>query len=64
MPLFSSQSRWLSAAIAAMGVGVAFHAANAVFGLGGHDLDSFITTWVYLAVELIAVAVCAARVRK
>jgi two-component system cell cycle response regulator len=62
MSSFSSQSRWLSAAFAAMGIGVAFHAAHAVLGLGGHGLDSFSKDWVYSAVELIAVAVCAARV--
>jgi two-component system cell cycle response regulator len=58
----SSHSRYLSAAFVAMGIGVALHAAHALFGVGGHGLDSFIETWVYFAVELIAVAVCAARV--
>lgn len=45
-----------------MVIGVAFHAAHAVLGLGGHALDSVTKDWVYTAVELIAVAVCAARV--
>ncbi len=45
-----------------MGAGVGLHAAHALFGLGGHGLDSFFATWVYTAVELIAVAVCAVRV--
>ncbi|MEA2145384.1 MAG: hypothetical protein QOG59_971 [Solirubrobacteraceae bacterium] len=62
MPGVSSHSRCLSAAIAAMGIGVGFHAAHALFGLGGHGLDSFVENWVYTAVELVAVSVCAARV--
>jgi two-component system, cell cycle response regulator len=62
MPLVSLKSRWLSGAVAAMGIGVGFHAAHALFGLGGHQLDAVAGTWVYTAVELIAVAVCAARV--
>jgi two-component system cell cycle response regulator len=45
-----------------MVIGVAFHAAHAVLGLGGHALDSFTKEWVYTAIELLAVAVCAARV--
>jgi two-component system, cell cycle response regulator len=61
MRLFSTKSRWLSAAFAAMVIGVAFHAAHALLGLGGHALDSFTSNWVYTAVELIAVAACAAR---
>ena len=61
MRLFSSKSRWLSAAFTAMVIGVGFHAAHALFGLGGHALDSFAKNWVYTAVELIAVAACAAR---
>ena len=62
MALFSSKSRWVAAAFAAMGIGVAFHAAHALLGFGGHGLDSFTNNWLYTAVELIAVAVCAARV--
>jgi two-component system cell cycle response regulator len=62
MTLFSSKSRWLAAAFVAMGIGVAFHAAHALLGFGGHGLESFTKNWVYTAVELIAVAVCAARV--
>jgi two-component system cell cycle response regulator len=52
----------LSAAFATIAIGIAFHAAHAMFGLGGRGLDSFIEKWVYFAVELIAVTVCAARV--
>jgi two-component system cell cycle response regulator len=62
MRLFDSKSRLLSVAVGAMGVGVAFDAAHALFGLGGHGLDSFTQDGVYTAVELVAVAVCAARV--
>ena len=45
-----------------MATGVAFHAGHAILGFGGHELDPFIDKWVYTAVELIAVVVCAARV--
>jgi two-component system cell cycle response regulator len=45
-----------------MAIGVAFHAAHALFGLGGHGLDSFTKDWLYTGIELIAVAVCASRV--
>ena len=45
-----------------MGVGVAFDAAHASFGLGGHGLDALTKDGIYTAVELIAVAVCAARI--
>lgn len=41
---------------------MAFHAAHALLGFGGHGLDSFTNKWLYTAVELIAVAVCTARV--
>jgi two-component system, cell cycle response regulator len=61
MSLFSSKSRCLAAAFGVIGIGVAFHAAHALFGLGGHGLDAFSENWVYTAIELIAVAVCAAR---
>jgi two-component system cell cycle response regulator len=64
MSSFFPRSRWLSAAFAAMAIGVAVHAGHAVLGVGGHGIDSFIEQWVYLAVELIAVAVCAGRVLK
>ena len=62
MPIFSSKSHWLSAAFLAMAIAVGFLGAHAVLGLGGHGIDSFADKWVYTAVELIAVAVCAARV--
>ena len=43
-------------------LGVAFEALQAVFGFGGPGLNRFADRWIYTAVELIAVAVCAARV--
>jgi hypothetical protein len=64
MRLSSSHSRYLSAAFAAMAIGVAFHAAHAPLGLGGHGVDSFTKAWVYTGIELIAVAVCASRVMR
>lgn len=47
-----------------MAIGVAFHAGHAVFGLGGHALDSFTNNWVYTGIEVIAVVVCASRVMR
>jgi diguanylate cyclase (GGDEF)-like protein len=45
-----------------MALGVGFHGLHALFGLGGHGFDEFAKDWVYTAVEVIAVAVCAVRV--
>ena len=61
MSRFSSKSRILLIAVAAMGLGVVWHAGHALVGLGGHGLDAFTKNWVYTAVEMIAVALCAAR---
>jgi two-component system cell cycle response regulator len=61
MPLFSSKSHWLSAAFLAMAIAVGFLGAHAVLGVGGHSIDALADTWLYTAVELIAVTVCAAR---
>ena len=47
-----------------MAIGVAIHAGHALFGVGGPRMDPFFGTWAYFAVELVAVAVCAARVLK
>ncbi len=58
----ASTPRLLSAAATVMGLGVAFEASHALFGLGGHSLDGFAGKWVYTGVELIAVLVCATRV--
>jgi two-component system, cell cycle response regulator len=44
-----------------MGMAVVFHAAHAVFGVGGGSLDNFVKDDVYTAIELVAVGVCAAR---
>ncbi len=52
----------LSAAVAAMVVGVMFESLQATIGFGGHGLNTVADTYVYTAVELLAVAVCAARV--
>ncbi len=61
MSPFESRSRLLAAAFAAMALGVAFHALHAVFGFWGPSLDGLAKDWVYTAVELVAVGVCAAR---
>ena len=52
----------LAVAIIAMAVGVGFECAQAATGLGGHALETVADDWVYTTVELVAVAVCAARV--
>jgi diguanylate cyclase (GGDEF)-like protein len=62
MRLLDSKPRLILVAFGAMGVGVAFEAAHALLGVGGHGLDAFTNNGVYTAVELIAVALCAARV--
>jgi two-component system, cell cycle response regulator len=62
MPGLKSKPWLLLVAVAAMGAGVAFQAAHALFGVGGRGWDSFTKDGVYTAVELIAVGVCAARV--
>jgi two-component system, cell cycle response regulator len=62
MPLLDAKSRLLLVAFGAMGVGVAFQAAHALLVVGGHGLDAFTNNGVYTAVEVLAVAVCAARV--
>lgn len=51
----------LLVAAAAMAAGVGFEALQALTGVGGHALDAFADKSVYTGVELIAVAVCAAR---
>jgi two-component system, cell cycle response regulator len=45
-----------------MALGVGFEALQAASGLGGHPLEVVADNYVYTAVELIAVALCAARV--
>jgi len=58
----ASKASLLRVAIAALALGVAAHATHALVGVGGHRLDDFIENGVYTGVELLAVAVCAARV--
>ncbi len=41
---------------------VAFHGARALLGFGGPELRWFCERWVYTAAEVVAVAVCIARV--
>jgi two-component system cell cycle response regulator len=41
---------------------VAFHAAHALLRFGGPGLTEFCNTWVYTAAEVMAVAICAARI--
>jgi two-component system cell cycle response regulator len=62
MRLSNFRPRLWSIAVAAMGIGIAFHASHALFGLGGHGADAFAKDGVYTAVELVAVAMCATRV--
>jgi diguanylate cyclase (GGDEF)-like protein len=45
-----------------MWLAVAFHAAHALFGFGGAGMEAFAKNWVYTAAEVLAVAICAARV--
>jgi two-component system, cell cycle response regulator len=52
----------LLGAFAAIGLGVLFELLRGVSGVGGPGLDSLTTNWVYMAVEFVAIGVCAARV--
>jgi diguanylate cyclase (GGDEF)-like protein len=52
----------LSLAFAAMWLAVAFHAEHALLGFGGAGMEAFAKNWVYTAAEILAVAICAARV--
>ena len=49
-------------AFSALSLGIAFELLRGVTGLGGRSLDSLTNNWVYMAVELLAIGVCAARV--
>jgi diguanylate cyclase (GGDEF)-like protein len=51
----------LSLAVVAMGLGVAFETLQSALGLGGSGLQTVSDKYVYTTVELIAIAVCAAR---
>ena len=51
----------LTLAFSALALGIAFELLRAMTGLGGRSLDSLTTNWVYMAIELIAIGVCAAR---
>jgi two-component system, cell cycle response regulator len=54
--------RVLTAAFAAMWLLVAFHAAHALLGFGGAGMEAVAKNWIYTAAEVLAVAICAARV--
>jgi diguanylate cyclase (GGDEF)-like protein len=41
---------------------IAFHGAHGLLGFGGSGLTSFCNTWVYTGAEVLALALCAARV--
>jgi two-component system cell cycle response regulator len=60
-PALASDSRALRWAVAAIVLGVAFEAVQALWGLGGGTVATIAHTWDYTAVEVIAVAVCLAR---
>ncbi len=59
--MLESRSRVLAVAFVAMGLAVTVHAVHAVFDVGHPELDSFVTNWVYMSIEFVAVAVCAGR---
>ena len=54
--------RVLTAAFAAMWFLVAFHAAHALLGFGGAGMAAVAKNWIYTAAEVIASAICVARV--
>ncbi len=55
-----SRSHLLNLARVVLGLGVLTEVSHALFGLGGHGIDSFVKDGVYTAVEFLAVLVCAA----
>ncbi|HEX5192127.1 MAG TPA: diguanylate cyclase [Solirubrobacteraceae bacterium] len=50
------------ASFAAIGLGIAFELLRLATDVGGSSLDSIAGNWVYMAVEFIAIGVCAGRV--
>src|SRR5262249_61672471 len=62
MPILQPRSRVLAVVFLTMGCAVAFHALHALAGVGHPALDGFVNDGVYTAIELVAVAVCGARV--
>jgi two-component system cell cycle response regulator len=57
-----SSVRWpLTLAFAAIAVGIAFELLRLATGIGGSAWSSLADNWVYMAVEFVAVGVCAAR---
>jgi diguanylate cyclase (GGDEF)-like protein len=52
----------LSVAVAALAAGIAFESLQDLIGFGGRSVAQFSDDWIYTATELIAVAVCGARV--
>jgi two-component system, cell cycle response regulator len=58
----SSPLRWLLvAAFAAIAIGIAFELLRLVTGVGGSAWNSLANNWVYMAIEFVAVGICAAR---
>jgi len=62
MRTFTRHPRPLTLAFTAMWLVVAFHGARALLRFGGPGMDAFCNTWVYMAAEVMAFAICAARV--
>ena len=64
-PLWSHRGPLLTALrwawLAFVAAGMTLFAAHAAFGLGGHGLDAFCSTWLYDGLEVAAVAAVAAR---
>lgn len=58
----TSPSSLFRVACAAMGLGIAWTLLRAATGVGGSALDSLTNNWIYMAVEFVAIGVCAARV--
>src|ERR1700727_2600963 len=54
--------RLLLVAFAAVWVVGGFHAARALLGFGGASMEAVAKNWIYTAAEVLAVAICAARV--
>ena len=57
-----SSLRWpLAAAFAVIALGIAFELLRLATGIGGSAWSSLADNWVYMAIEFVAIGVCAAR---
>jgi len=59
--VFASRSRLLRTCFACLALALAVHAAHGLTRFGGSSTEAFFNDYLYTAIELVAVALCAAR---